>query len=140
MNSKTRSILLILFIIGSISLLIFGYNQGLFESYSSESETKYYKRINLDVGDTSILDSKIINDKVSKIESSDNNVATVDENGRIEAKAKGIAIITIKSEDNKVVKKIEVVVKKDNNSQQNTKEQDVINIPVDDENREEENQ
>ena len=121
-KKKTKNIAILIYVVVSSSLLILGYNFGLFGSFSKETVTKYSQRVDMKIGDTSVLDSGIKNKKNIKIENSNKKVATVDQDGKIEAKAKGSTIITIKDEENKVIKKIEVVVK--------VPEEEPIDIPT----------
>lgn len=115
-DERNSKIVIIVFLILSIGGLIFGYQKGYIVGFSAESKNKYYSRINLDIGETSIIDSidsdKIKNNNI-KVESSNNNVATINEEGKIEAKSNGTTVITVKDEDDKVIKEIEVVVKKE---------------------------
>ena len=112
-DEKTSKIAIIVFIVISVILLFFGYQKGYIVGFSAESKNKYYSRINLDIGDTSIIEPEIVKKEDVKIESSNEEIATVNDEGKIEAKSKGKATITVKDKKDKVIKEIEVVVDKD---------------------------
>lgn len=112
-DKKVKIISFICYVIISISILVICNECGVFSGFSSNSSSKYYKKIYLDIGESSLLDPNVVDVKTVKIENSNSDVATIDEDGKIEAKAKGTTVITIKDENNNVVKRIEIVVDTD---------------------------
>ncbi len=119
-DRKVSKIAIIVFLVVSILLIVFGYQKGYIIGFSAESQERYYKRINMDVGDTSILDSDITSTEDVKIESSNTSVATVDSSGNIQANEEGTTVITVKDKDDKVIKKVEVVVDKNSGGNKKT--------------------
>ncbi len=114
-NSKTDKKVILIYIGISLFLLLIGYISGFFNGITSEYKYNIHEKLSLKIGDSSYLDPNVIDDIFVQMESSNNNVATINKDGKIEALSNGTTVITVKDENDVVIKEIEVVVEKEKN-------------------------
>ena len=97
-NTKTNKKVILIYIGISILLLFIGYISGFFNGITSEYKYNIHEKLSLKIGDSSYLDPKIMDDIFVQMESSNNNVAIINKDGKIEAISNGVTVITVRDE------------------------------------------
>ena len=114
-----------------ISLVIISFVLGLYYFFIIRSQKIKIQEIILSNGETILLSSNNIN---SNYESSDNNIATVDENGIIYGISNGYVEITVRDSSNKIryIYKVNVQIKSPNDLNHEENNIDLENIVIPD--------